>query len=225
MEYNGLKIGELSENGQVEIFDQDRLCYKVISRSKGAYGIRTISKGLLEEFYELYLEKPNITANEARDLLCGKSDIDKFEYGYASTLWQMAKMLDVNRENNKSGTSIKQQSSDKSIARQIIYYGAPGTGKSHKIKEQLEGVPKENIFRITFHPDSDYSTFVGAYKPTMEKDCECLYGKDELISKLTELKEQGVTYSPQKFGAKYWYSLKQLTPSRQKRYFIGLWYV
>ena len=45
----------------------------------------------------------------------------------------------------------------------------------------------------------------------MEKDCECLYGKDELISKLTELKEQGVTYSPQKFGAKYWYSLKQLT--------------
>lgn len=96
-------------------------------------------------------------------------------------------------------------------SRQQIYYGAPGTGKSHRIKEQLEGVPKGNIFRITFHPDSDYSTFVGTYKPTMEKDCECLYGKDELISKLTELKEQGVTYSPQKFGAKYWYSLKQLT--------------
>lgn len=96
-------------------------------------------------------------------------------------------------------------------SRQQIYYDAPGTGKSHRIKEQLEGVPKGNIFRITFHPDSDYSTFVGAYKPTMEKDCECLYGKDELISKLTELKEQGVTYSPQKFGAKYWYSLKQLT--------------
>lgn len=96
-------------------------------------------------------------------------------------------------------------------SRQQIYYGAPGTGKSHRIKEQLEGVPKGNIFRVTFHPDSDYSTFVGAYKPTMEKDCECLYGKDELISKLTELKEQGVTYSPQKFGAKYWYSLKQLT--------------
>ncbi|MCG0195510.1 AAA family ATPase [Phocaeicola vulgatus] len=96
-------------------------------------------------------------------------------------------------------------------SRQQIYYGAPGTGKSHRIKEQLEGIPKGNIFRITFHPDSDYSTFVGAYKPTMEKDCECLYGKDELISKLTELKEQGVTYSPQKFGAKYWYSLKQLT--------------
>ncbi len=104
-------------------------------------------------------------------------------------------------------------------SRQQIYYGAPGTGKSHRIKEQLEGVPKGNIFRITFHPDSDYSTFVGAYKPTMEKDCECLYGKDELISKLTELKEQGVTYSPQKFGAKYWYSLKATYSSRQKEIF------
>lgn len=54
---------------------------------------------------------------------------------------------------------------------QIIYYGAPGTGKSYKIKEYLKSqqVPKENIFRTTFHPDSDYSTFIGAYKPTMVK--------------------------------------------------------
>lgn len=54
---------------------------------------------------------------------------------------------------------------------QIIFYGAPGTGKSHRIKEQLEAlnVSKENVFRTTFHPDSDFSTFVGAYKPTMKK--------------------------------------------------------
>lgn len=100
--------------------------------------------------------------------------------------------------------------------RQIIYYGAPGTGKSHKIKAQLECVSKENIFRITFHLDSDYSTFVGAYKPTMEKPIDKIYAKGELISKLTEMKEGGVTYSPQKFGAKYWQSLKQLNLSDKK---------
>lgn len=49
---------------------------------------------------------------------------------------------------------------------QIIYYGAPGTGKSHKIDNDPR-VTDENTIRITFHPDSDYSTFVGAYKPTM----------------------------------------------------------
>ena len=111
--------------------------------------------------------------------------------------------------------SLQSEPYDK-ISRQIIYYGAPGTGKSHKIKAQLKGVSKENIFRITFHPDSDYSTFVGAYKPTMEKPIDKIYAKGELISKLTEMKEGGVTYSPQKFGAKYWQSLKQLNLSDKK---------
>ena len=46
---------------------------------------------------------------------------------------------------------------------QQIFYGAPGTGKSHKVKE-LTG--KDNVVRTTFHPDSDYSSFVGCYKPT-----------------------------------------------------------
>ena len=65
---------------------------------------------------------------------------------------------------------------DKDISRRIkdsynnhplqqIYYGAPGTGKSHEIKEKTKG---ESVIRTTFHPDSDYSTFVGAYKPTMD---------------------------------------------------------
>lgn len=45
---------------------------------------------------------------------------------------------------------------------QQIFYGAPGTGKSHKINEQTKG---ESVIRTTFHPDSDYSTFVGCYKP------------------------------------------------------------
>ena len=110
----------------------------------------------------------------------------------------------------------EEEISEKHDDKQIIYYGAPGTGKSHKIKEKLAGVSKENIFRTTFHPDSDYSTFVGAYKPSTDNPKEKLYNKEELISKLTELKEQGVTYAPQKFGAQYWYSLKRLTLQDKK---------
>ncbi len=52
---------------------------------------------------------------------------------------------------------------------QQIYYGAPGTGKSHKIKELVDE-KGESVVRTTFHPDSDYSTFVGAYKPTTIKE-------------------------------------------------------
>ena len=54
---------------------------------------------------------------------------------------------------------------DYSQRRQIIYFGAPGTGKSHTIKRVTAG---KSVIRTTFHPDSDYSTFVGSYKPTME---------------------------------------------------------
>lgn len=66
---------------------------------------------------------------------------------------------------------------------QRIYYGAPGTGKSNEIKlltgEGKDGVKfsKDFTFRTTFHPDSDYSSFVGAYKPIWEKDADNGQGK------------------------------------------------
>lgn len=47
---------------------------------------------------------------------------------------------------------------------QLIYYGAPGTGKSFTIDQVTN---EKNSVRTTFHPDSDYASFVGAYKPTM----------------------------------------------------------
>ena len=49
---------------------------------------------------------------------------------------------------------------------QQIFYGAPGTGKSHTINEKTKD---EDVIRTTFHPDTDYSTFVGAYKPTTKE--------------------------------------------------------
>ena len=61
---------------------------------------------------------------------------------------------------------------------QIIYFGAPGTGKSNKIENDifvdanenslhtgLSSVEEKYKFRTTFHPDYDYAQFVGAYKP------------------------------------------------------------
>ena len=71
---------------------------------------------------------------------------------------------------------------EKSTSLQQIYYGAPGTGKSHEINRLTEG---EEVIRTTFHPDSDYSTFVGCYKPTMKPVADkykAVAGKDEEIT-------------------------------------------
>ena len=61
---------------------------------------------------------------------------------------------------NKNDDKIEEK---KEVSLQQIFYGAPGTGKSHTINHTTAG---EDVIRTTFHPDTDYSTFVGAYKPT-----------------------------------------------------------
>lgn len=71
--------------------------------------------------------------------------------------------LFIDKENAES---IKSLSISQNSILQIIYYGAPGTGKSHAIEEETKG---QDVIRTTFHPDSDYSTFVGAYKPTTKE--------------------------------------------------------
>lgn len=59
---------------------------------------------------------------------------------------------------------------------QQIFYGAPGTGKSYKVKEITEEAYYDEeerekfVFRTTFHPDYDYASFVGCYKPTEAGD-------------------------------------------------------
>lgn len=60
----------------------------------------------------------------------------------------------------------KKNNSTKQDSYQKIYYGAPGSGKSWKTNEIVKTY--KDTIRTTFHPESDYSTFVGCYKPKME---------------------------------------------------------
>ena len=121
---NILRIGDVSDNGQVTIVDEDRLCYLVRSDSRGSVGLRTISKSLLNEYIAYFTEHPNANANIARDVLSGKSDIDKFEYGYTSTLTVMAKMA-IDGARNIPVNAGKVQNKDKFL--QQIFYGGPET--------------------------------------------------------------------------------------------------
>lgn len=52
------------------------------------------------------------------------------------------------------------------LPRNWIFFGAPGTGKSHQLDMLAkENFAKENIRRVTFYPDYTYSQFVGCFKP------------------------------------------------------------
>lgn len=99
----------------------------------------------------------------------------------------------------------------KPIGLQQIYYGAPGTGKSKTIKDLTFG---ESVIRTTFHPDSDYASFVGTYKPITEevtlRDC---YGKKVIDEETNEVvKEERIAYKfiPQAFLEAYVKAWKKL---------------
>lgn len=75
---------------------------------------------------------------------------------------------------------------------QQIYYGAPGTGKSHEVKKVSDQYP--DTIRTTFHPDSDYASFVGAYKPTMSMEDICDEKGEVITLNKQTLRKNQITY-------------------------------
>lgn len=63
---------------------------------------------MLGEYVHYFTENPDSNANTAREVLCGKTEIDKFEYGYTSTLTVMAKMILENSENQQGSETRKE---------------------------------------------------------------------------------------------------------------------
>lgn len=70
--------------------------------------------------------------------------------------------------------SQKEQLKDPKYSLNTIIFGAPGTGKSYLLKQEVEGDEQNKpsfgkgcYERVTFHPEYTYFDFVGTYKPVM----------------------------------------------------------
>jgi hypothetical protein len=138
---------------------------KDIMKKNGEIDNRFYFNGLLEEVaYINYKGEQKVAKFTIRNYLAGGySDlhIKKAKNGIFD-VWvtNTSEYKDDGKE--KLYEEIDTASSD---SLQQIFYGAPGTGKSNTIKCEVDQKDLPRV-RTTFHPDSDYSTFVGAYKPT-----------------------------------------------------------
>ena len=102
------------------------------------------------------------SSTDARNDLSGKTDIDKFEYGYNGMLTKLSE-FNMTLSLKRKQPAAPSKDNIANLTLQQIFYGAPGTGKSFAIDNLTND---DNTVRTTFHPDSDYASFVGAYKPT-----------------------------------------------------------
>ena len=129
-------------------------------------------------------------------------------YQYSNALKTYMRFLCAKEIFSNEAKKVKLPSN---LTLQQIYYGAPGTGKSKTIKDLTFG---ESVIRTTFHPDSDYASFVGTYKPITEevtlRDC---YGKKVIDEETNEVvKEERIAYKfiPQAFLEAYVKAWKKL---------------
>lgn len=60
--------------------------------------------------------------------------------------------------------------------RNLLIFGAPGTGKSYWIKRAIEQMEAVQSQRVTFYDDYSYDRFVGAYMPDMSRGVNKISG-------------------------------------------------
>lgn len=165
-----------------------------------------------------------VHTKELQDIIDSLNNNEEFKqyektgsYQYSNALKTYMRFLCAKEIFSNEAKKVKLPSN---LTLQQIYYGAPGTGKSKTIKDLTFG---ESVIRTTFHPDSDYASFVGTYKPITEevtlRDC---YGKKVIDEETNEVvKEERIAYKfiPQAFLEAYVEAWKKLG-SNKKQYLI-----
>ena len=168
---------------------------KDVLKANGEIDKRFYFNGLFEEIeYTNYKGERKSAKFTIRNYLAGGySDlhIKKGNNGIFD-IW-ITNTLEPYNDGKENGHEIQDTTMPNPLQR--IFYGAPGTGKSNTIKREVDEKNKVN-YRVTFHPDSDYSTFVGAYKPSM---------KPTGVTLASGEKEEVITYKfvPQAFTKAY----------------------
>lgn len=136
---------------------------------------------------------------------------------YSTTVSWYQRFLNAKHLFSKQKKDVLRINESLGLPLQQIFYGAPGTGKSHTVNEITEKQPKENVFRTTFHPDSDYATFVGCYKPTKEATSPLSLHK--LHELYPEFKTKVENRPLHRFITKYYNSFRLLTEKEAESVF------
>ncbi len=156
--------------------------YKIYQNEDGSQDL----KGFLIDTLQL-----SYTQNLEDYLLIVRQAKNRYLFSYIPKASPYHELISIMNIDKIIGESRKEQGyTIDTVPLQLIYFGTPGSGKSHKVQESLEKVSEDNVFRTTFHPDSDYASFVGCYKPVVHQGLgRKQLSKAELVAKLKEYQQ------------------------------------
>ena len=140
-----------------------------------------------------------------KNLINRYSDLLEIENNKISIKIKDAENMEINVDRNDRESffnSFNKKSSEIPYPYNRIIFGAPGTGKSFRLKkESTENSFFSEITRVTFHPDYSYSQFVGTYKPTMIKADN--KQEDENTRQILQVLQNKTSSSQEKYNILY----------------------
>lgn len=140
-----------------------------------------------------------------KNLINRYSDLLEIENNKISIKIKDAENMEINVDRNDRESffnSFNKKSSEIPYPHNRIIFGAPGTGKSFRLKkESTENSFFSEITRVTFHPDYSYSQFVGTYKPTMIKADN--KQEDENTRQIIQVLQNKTSSSQEKYNILY----------------------
>lgn len=200
--FNNMAIYDLLANGATEVD---------ITSDVEAKGSLRVLGSIINEGLNQYLQSTKGILTSASDISLLTSYRNRLNKYFEVATKKVPTTVEI-QETTSVLNSLKYETepvySDKSLNR--ILFGAPGTGKSHKVGKDmvdlLENAEKD-YERVTFHPDYTYSQFVGTYKPVpiINKD-----GKEEI----------SYQYVPGPFIRSYVKALKSAQTDNPKPYLL-----
>lgn len=146
-------LNEIMQNMKEEIEEKHKESIQFINNR---FESGNSNKNIEEQIASINLQNENMKEmfkSKEENLKKLEIKIEKlFEKKQESIVSQKEKIkMQTNSFNNKS-------------FEQKIYSGAPGTGKSYKLKNDMDFLNYEHV-RITFHPEYEYHNFVGSIQP------------------------------------------------------------
>lgn len=162
-----------NEENEDLIFQQENIYSEIVSGNtveskgnSGPVGPFRILKKIVSKGLHPFLKDDN--EFDLKDGI-GIDQLQKYKDKVSTYLDLITRRTILENDSYEGMEEFQNSDGENTIPENVIFFGSPGTGKSYSADEKTNG---HIVEKTTFHPEYDYNSFVGGYKPIMNEDGE-----------------------------------------------------